>query len=192
MCATSHTTRPSAAHAHQRSQPPQSRTALSTTSASVLLTAVTAQASQASAPKRRTGLTRTVTVTASQTATVARNKSKRREASAGTDLPVLRMTGQKKETEMFWTIATYIWRIAEVLVLLVLAPVLYRMTKELFDDTKCLSCSRVSIEVWACHADRKYCINCCGCPEHADTTHPYRHCSTAPANTWCGKCAEVD
>jgi len=95
---------------------------------------------------------------------------------------------------MGWTIATYAFRLIALLSIAVLVPFIYLCVKELLttDKTKCRNCERVSIEVWACHSDRKYCINCCGCPDHQDTVHPYRHCSTAPGNTWCGNCAEID
>lgn len=97
---------------------------------------------------------------------------------------------------MFWTVANFLFRVIEVLTLLICLPFIYFLVKESISDMRayktCKNCDRVSVNVWACHSNREYCINCCGCPDHIDTTHPYLHCFTAPANTWCGNCAETD
>jgi hypothetical protein len=105
---------------------------------------------------------------------------------------------------MGWTIATYIERAVLIVLLPIMLFVVYHLIKqELVEiksdikrafnqDKKCLFCERVSIEVWACHSDQGYCINCCYCPDHKDTIHRHNTCKTAPANTWCGLCAEIN
>lgn len=98
---------------------------------------------------------------------------------------------------MGWTIATYIERAVLIVLLPITLVVLYYLIKQLFIETsdtdkKCLFCERVSIEVWACHDDQDYCINCCYCPDHKNTIHKHGQCKTAPGMTWCGLCAEIN
>jgi hypothetical protein len=105
---------------------------------------------------------------------------------------------------MGWTIATYIQRAFCIVLLPVMLVVVYHLIKQelaeiksdikgaVNNDKKCLFCERVSVEVWACHSDQGYCINCCHCPEHEDTIHKHGTCKTASRNTWCGNCAEID
>jgi len=105
---------------------------------------------------------------------------------------------------MIWTIATYVQRAICIVLLPTLLVLIYHMVKQelveiksdiqgaVNNDKKCLFCERVSVEAWACHTDREYCINCCHCPDHKDTIHKHGTCKVAPRNTWCGKCSEID
>jgi len=97
---------------------------------------------------------------------------------------------------MGWTITTYALRAVMLVSLPIMLVILFHLIKGELSAYKkektCLFCERVSVEAWACHNDREHCINCCYCPDHIDTTHKHLTCSTAPANTWCGNCAEVN
>lgn len=35
-------------------------------------------------------------------------------------------------------------------------------------QSKCPSCERKILSVFACHGDKPYCLSCCGCDEHSD------------------------
>ena len=103
---------------------------------------------------------------------------------------------------MGWEIATWIWRILNIGLLIFLTPILYYFIKEelrglkevILEEkaSKCQFCQRVRLDTWECHNDRGHCLNCCYCPDHIDTIHRNNTCATAPANTWCGQCAEID
>ena len=86
---------------------------------------------------------------------------------------------------MIWTIATYIMRAFEIVLLPVLLVIVYRLVKtelsELSTEIKaektsasvpplCQDCKTVRIDEWACHSTIKagdfVCIDCCKCPDH--------------------------